>query len=98
MNRCYNCKHWRLYDVNAGGLFDIGICAKKLVDTSEGEGDSCRFFEKQDSSESSVQMMLRKQILDVYRRVIKMYSVDKEKVAGKVLEEIKQYILKGESE
>ena len=96
---CYSCKYWNLVDPNHGGLIDIGVCVKRLIEVDESS-PICVDFEKMTLREQAAQNLIRRKMVEVmnnFREDVEQYCKRglKEEVVDDILETIKWNIMRG---
>lgn len=95
---CYDCKYWRLVDPNCGGLIDVAVCARRLIEVYEST-DICVDFTEMDTRDRAVQTTVRRKMLEAIDQVkanIEEYYKKgmKEEVVDDILETIKWNIMR----
>lgn len=96
---CYDCIYWRLIDPNHGGLIDIGLCARRLLDIFE-DTDICVDFKEMDRNERAARELVRRKMLEATNKLQKdvekfCKETMKEEAVDDILEVIKWNIMRG---
>lgn len=101
-NTCYYCNAWRCIDPNCGGIIDVAICSKRLIEVNE-DTPKCALFERMTKEESAVRDCVRDKLVEVRSEIIreakesylKYDKVDlKEKVLDEILDVIKWEVMR----
>lgn len=68
---CFNCTYWRLYEPNAGGLVDMGLCAKHVKDRHDGQW--CDNWVEMTEKDIEVRNIIRGKLLKNAAEMREMY-------------------------
>ena len=95
---CYDCKYWRVVDPKCGGLIDVAVCARRLLEVYENM-DICVDFKEMNNRDRAAQNLVRRKMLEATNRMKKeteKYSKKrmKEEVVDDILETIKWNIMR----